>query len=658
MSDHGLLRPVRLAVVLLLIVATGACTATAPNGSLPAASGPQATGATTPSVDAFDQVIAMLGPEGDVSPEMAVQAFALAVAPIPGVTPPEGPNQWPEADAAVAWVLQVWDQLPTSQQTSIEQALAGMRDPFSENESPNSGAGITLAAFRPMTATAKQECGLFGPEEADTDVPMAVLPLLDMMTEAAGSIAGHLGRASLPKLAVCLVPTGTLAGPSLTRVYDAESARIGLPASCSIFLNADIVGGLGDDLGYLMAFNTFLCFSTTADPDESLASFRARNVRSWVLGGTAAWAAATVASEMFGAAGGEHLAEVWSSYLTEPGTSLFLRTTSAIGFLSQVDQDLPSAWDVIDGMLLGVDGLDSFYAATGRRQSFIDQWAAGFFRDASRGPEWDIVGPGIPTDTAEASAIEVANGEHQEMVATSYATSIADLSTSADITNVASTHLRIHDGVQDLKNVQNQAYCTREGGSDACACPTGTPGAGRSPLPALNPEAKLAVTGMEFGATAEIRGISLEEYCGPQPEGDGATYRLDSPASYSGGPSHVLVDAQTCGSLSGPWQATLHVTHDPATTSDPPLDRTIPFSWTFDADGRAQPTIGPYEDTVFGRTHTLFYYPLLQLNAASRTITVIRLDASEDGSPRVDATYQLERAGEPVPFDPGKPSGC
>lgn len=25
---------------------------------------------------------------------------------------------------------------------------------------------------------------------------------------------------------------------------------------------------------------------------------------------------------------------------------------------------------------------------------------------------------------------------------------------------------------------------------------------------------------------------------------------------------------------------------------------------------------------------------------------------------RVDATYQLERAREPVPIDPGRPSGC
>jgi len=466
----------------------------------------------------------MLGPDGEVSSEMALQAFALAIAPLPGVTPPAGPNEWPDADTAVAWVSQVRDQLTESQQTAIDRALDRMPDPFLDvGETPLSGAGITLAAFRPMTAVANRDCGLFGPGAVDTDVPMAVMPFLGMMTEAAGSIAGHLRRPSLPKLAVCLVSAQTLAGPSLTRVYDAESARVGLPASCSIFLNADIVGGLGDDLGYLMAFNTFLCFSTTANATESLASFSARKVRTWVLGGTAAWAGATVASEVFGAAGGEHLAEEWSSYLTEPGTHLYLRTASAIGFMSQVDQDLPSAWDVIDEMLLGADGADSFYAATGRRQSFIDLWAAGFFRDASRRPDWDIVGPGIPADTAEAGSIEVANGATEEMAAPEMAIAIADLTTSADVTVLAGNHLRVHDGVQDLKDVRNQAYCTMDGGGNGCICPQGTPGAGRPPLPSLGLESKLALTGMEFGGTATIQGMSLEDYCGslasPEPSG-------------------------------------------------------------------------------------------------------------------------------------------
>jgi hypothetical protein len=223
-----------------------------------------------------------------------------------------------------------------------------------------------------------------------------------------------------------------------------------------------------------------------------------------------------VATELFGGAG-DRLSEPWARYLTEPHVSLFQRTSDAIGFFAQVDQNQPTAWSVLDEALLAGDSLDAFYAATGRRQSFTDQWAAGYFRDASRGADWDIVGPGIPSDTAEAGSIEVANGESQDMAAPAMAVATADLSTSADITVLAGNHLRVHDGVQDLKDVRNQAYCTREGGSGACACPKGSPGAGRPALPPLNPEAKLALTGMEFTGSATIQGISLEDYCGPQP---------------------------------------------------------------------------------------------------------------------------------------------
>jgi len=621
---------------------------------LPTAARPSAlTGET-----AFDQVIAMLGPDGEVSSEMALQAFALAIAPIPGVTPPSGSNPSPNADAALEWILGTWDELSSAQRTAVQTALDALPDPFIDDATSAdiSGASVSLAAWHQQTGAAEWNCISSRDDPASyTGLSAAVVPYWKMAADASAAITRHLRRATVSELGVCLVSGAEMAGRVLTSVFDAQGERLGIPQHCVIYVNldADIDPG---DLGYIMAGGTFGCFKPTADPNEPLKEYYGRVIAPWVRGGSSAWVAATIAEELFGGPG-DGAGKPWSEYLTEPGESLFRRVDSAIGFMAQVDQDQPSAWDVIDRMLLAADPLAALYVATGTRQSFIRRWAAGYFRDASRGPDWDILGPGIPTDTAEAGSIEVANGETQGMAAPAFAVSIADLSTSADITTFASTHLRIHDGVQDLPYVPSQAYCTREGGPDACACPTGTPGAGRPSLPALNAEAKLAVTGWEFGATAEIRGISLEEYCGP-PTGDGATWHLNSPASYSGGPSHVVVDAYTCASISGPWKATMHVTHDPAVPGDPPLDRTVEFSWSFDSSGTAQPTIGPYEDTVFGRTHTLVYYPLLHLNADSGTVTVVRLDASEDGSPRVDATYQLERAGEPVPLDPGRPSGC
>ena len=82
------------------------------------------------------------------------------------------------------------------------------------------------------------------------------------------------------------------------------------------------------------------------------------------------------------------------------------------------------------------------------------------------------------------------------------------------------------------------------------------------------------------------------------------------------------------------------------------------FSWTFDRDGRAVPTIGPYEDTVFGTSHQIVYYPHIQLNEKARTIAVLGLEGSEDGSPKLDVSHQLDRIGMPVAVTSGKPAKC
>jgi hypothetical protein len=100
------------------------------------------------------------------------------------------------------------------------------------------------------------------------------------------------------------------------------------------------------------------------------------------------------------------------------------------------------------------------------------------------------------------------------------------------------------------------------------------------------------------------------------------------------------------------------VTHEPAAPGDPPLDRLVELSWTFDANGQAVPTVGPYEDTVFGRSHMITYYPHVRLDQTAGTITIDRLEGSEDGSPNIDVTYQLDRIGEAVAVKPGRPPSC
>ena len=375
-----------------------------------------------------------------------------------------------------------------------------------------------------------------------------------------------------------------------------------MPVSCAVYLDSGALADIeaGGDLGYLMAFETYLCFARTADPAETIAASAARKVPSWALGGSAAWAAATVATEVFGGAG-SRLNDVWVAYLTAPERGLSQRWTDAIGLFAQVEADKPSAWDVLDQAVLGADSLDSFYAATGRRDTFVERWAAGYFRDASRGADWDIVGPGIPTDTPEAGSIEVGDGEKQEMAAPAMAVATADLSISADVTVLAGNHLRVHDGVQDLREVRNQAYCTKDGGGDACACPDGTPGAGRPPLPPLGTEVKLALTGMEFSGTATITGLSLDEYCGPQPSAspDNGIWSMVFWSPDLGDSVPPILAAYTCDGLHSTWKAIYLPSTDGLTrTLSWRSTTTRSHTWTSTATSRRPSSRRPWSSTT------------------------------------------------------------
>ena len=501
------------AIAIAVLMVAGACQSAAPTAS-PAG--------TARSTDAFDLVLDMIGPAGEVSVDMALQAFALAIAPLPGVTAPAGPNTRPDANIALGLVLKVWDSLSSAQRAAVESALEAFPNPYVSDVQADSGQAHTaaaLAAFEPATAIAEPDCGLIVGDHADpsTGISTALQPYADMVRGAATAISAHLSRPLVQNLAVCLLSE---AAPWRTTsiTYDANGGTVGVPHSCVVYLSLDGLASLeaDGDVGLALAYNTFFCFAETVSSTETLTGFFGR-IPPWVINGTATWAGARIAAEVFGSPGGVGLSNAWVRYLTDPSKPLFSRDRDAIGFMAQVDQDQPSAWDVIDGMLLQSLSDGAYFSATGRRQSFNDLWAAGYFRDASRGPDWDIVGPGIPTDTVEAGSLEIANGASLPMAAPPFAVAIADLSTSADITVFVATRLRVHDGVQDLKDVFNQAFCTKEGGTNACLCPPGSPGAGQPPLPPLNTEAKLALTGLDYGGTASITGISLEDYCGTPP---------------------------------------------------------------------------------------------------------------------------------------------
>jgi hypothetical protein len=379
------------------------------------------------------------------------------------------------------------------------------------------------------------------------------------------------------------------------------------------------------------------CFQGALYPDE--ASFCA--AAAWVIEGSAEWASATLV-------GPDALdTQVWQRYLAQPGESLFKKAYDAMPFYAHLEETGHSPWAAFRAMWATKGNAAQFAKVGGTNSNFLDTWASSISRKGAFGSTWDTTGPGITEGTGTRYPLVVGKMAAKGAAAP-YTNRIYAIAANTDLIDVSMVgHARLADGLIDELSLGSKTFCLR---SEECKCPDGSSPESATALQGTG--ALLALTGGSDAARGTVTGRDLD--C----KGKGASWHFDSPSSYSGGPAHTVVDAYTCASLRGTWQAILHVAHTPATSRDPALDRLVKFTWTFGRDGRATPIVGPYQDTVFGTTHTIVYYPVIQLDEAKGTITVVGMDGSEDGSKRIDVGYQLARLGETVPVVAGKSPKC
>ncbi len=566
----------------------------------------------------WEQALAAIDDDGTYSKGAALTLFAVAFGDMPGVEIPAGTrDDIRSGTIALHAVLAHEADLSVEQRQRVAEVRALPDD--------SAGAPVQLVAYQ------------------QKPVPRASEEVRNLV-EATGrqlraDISARLGD-DLP------VPITIVFD---ARPYVSETRALGMAdalyaggrySECVVHLYPPTFAS-GESAVTTLAHEIIHCFQYNVYP--SLEALMA--APKWVVEGSAEWAGGTLAPQ---AAPNEW----WDDYLTQPQKDLRTRTYDAIGFYAHLDESGQSPWAVFRAMWLATGSEAAFAASGAQGDAFLDTWSASLARTPNLGDAWDTTGPNITDDRAPQIDLTVPEDAQVAVSAAPYTNRVYLLDVAADIVSLGiSGHGRLGDGSVDDTELGSATYCTRTLG---CACPNG--GGPPEPPPLARSGALLALTGGREGTIGTITASSLDNYC--TPTGSGASWHLDSPANYSGGPSHVVVDAYSCGGLRGPWQGTLHVTHSPAVAGDPPLDQLIEFTWTFDRDGSAEVTVGPYEDTVFGATHMITYYPTIQLDEAAETITVSRLEGSEDGSPRIDVTSQLERAGEAVPIDARPPPDC
>jgi hypothetical protein len=486
---------VAIVVVVVLLAAGVGVYAILPTGTSSPTSSP---GDLSP----YAQLFAQVGPNGEVTKEMALEAFSLAIAPLPGVTVPSGPapsvSEQKDGTFAVDWLMPYYDELTSDQQKAVDAALA--RAPDATKRPATTGNGQIRFELAKVDDTTKAEY-------------VSVLEDAEKKEAQQLNGGGSLGMDWwLSFNSVDIGPYGALA-------YSVDDQRLKPPeVGCDIHINPyllDISQAYPWLVPVTLAHEMFHCFEYAHLAGKV-------HPPAWIVEGLAQWAGEAVDGPS------PDGAIEWDLYLVSPTMPLYMRSYDAEGFyLHMAEQGIDPwsrAYGIMDAWEAGGND-DAFKDAGANQDDFLDTWSSGLFRDSSIGDDWDAQGYSAsliaaaqaiaPKATFAAPRIDlnVASGDTRNVSAAKVTNQLINLIPSADIIVVLiDGHARLHTGNVDDIGLQTRTYCTRE---DSCKCPPGSTWTGPGQVEYMPKGAisDLALTGGLDGVKGQIIGADVSQFC-------------------------------------------------------------------------------------------------------------------------------------------------
>jgi hypothetical protein len=510
---------------------------------------------------------------GGPSPELALEAFALLIGPVPGVEVEEDVSLPPHMSGtgAVRLVLGFWESYTPPQRAAIERMLlqplerspwrvrsADSVDPDGKGLHVPNGAKTASVGVRTLVARRTQPSQGDGPALAQDTAPTdrAIRARLREVQEHTRTVLADLRRllGPLRHRVEWVLSTARLRrsfGWRRSTESWAQPVRRGGGAwvlahrrgadwTCLIGLGSPDFWEADRELLSTLAHELFHCYQWEVAWDLVLTG------PSWLLEGSAEWVGEAYVS-------GSNLSrQRWSDYqmVRRP---LFARSYDAIGFFAQMTEAGFSTWDELIPMLRTGSGDRAFARVSSdiRGQDLLDTWPMSIANNPELGPEWVLKGPGAghlggrgfdsPDHQAGGTARFRARRGEQRLVHV-WLTDLVDATHPADVITVDVTGnggLLFGEGntVHRFGGRFSAVYCWK----GSCACPDGSRPPGVRPHPALAGDEiwRFALTGTLQPARAVITGSSLQELC-PE-ESTSANFescfgrwrlvRLDRPAS-------------------------------------------------------------------------------------------------------------------------------
>lgn len=426
----------------------------------------------------------LIDSHGQIDPRDALEAFATAVAPLPGVRPRPG---------AVG---------PIDDPSSIIQAVVAQRSHLTAAQ-----VAVVDKVTTPDPETTQvpgvDTVPAPGPPVAHLAVDPAVqAAFVSLVVQARQRIIAH-GYGFVHNITLSFPASAVTPGSGVTALAYTVPGWLGNdPATatntCNIFVTPLGVAQDLADQRNTIAHEVFHCAQNELFP--SLAAKAV--VPQWVIEGGAEWAGDQIALEWNGA---DKADGNWKDWFARPDLDLGARTYDAIGFWSLLGQSGVDVFAQMKSVLRSGGDATAYHAAIlGVPNRFFDSWGTSYIRRAALGPSWDLKGPGIVASSPPASPV-IADGVDFTRDADPRGAGAARLRLVADVITISASiqHGRmLSRGVESP--LESGLFCTRAGGCPPC------PGGGSL-------DAKPLPKGDTFigwqGGLVSIQGSSLAQEC-------------------------------------------------------------------------------------------------------------------------------------------------
>jgi hypothetical protein len=464
-------------------------------------------------LSAWEQVNAAIGPDGQVSTKTALQAFALAFGPLPGVSVPPGPTgEITSGTGALRWLVSHWGDISPAQQAAAIVLEPGLRSLAPSVPTHEPSGGHSLVEAKPLASKPKHP-------------PAYYTALAYSLAE---EIEGHIGVKLRSTIDVAERPTAKSSSDADTISYNAAGRLHGTPARCVVSVNPKHSLS-GDTLEMVVAHEVWHCFEAQIVGLDQF--FSKIYPRSWIREGEAEWVGYALRPQA-------QPDDFWEDYIDSPRQPLFARSYDAIGFYSHLADTGTDPWQALVPILQAGSDPDAFAAAGATSDRFLDTWASARFQNPSLGRNWLLAGPGLQTATgSEPQRLQVANAQSASFSAPAYANGVFQLVSSADITIVAvrgGGHVRLGDTANRRDYLvdanADTRFCTKP---DGCACPPNSSYVG-PPLTNIGSVILVALTAVPDDAYGAVTGQSLDRFCNPS-----KTPRSTPPTSPARAAGHV-----------------------------------------------------------------------------------------------------------------------